>query len=108
MIRKWSQLECLKLTMKSMVTHQDGIELIKPTNANRSVYAIAFRPAGQTSRYKPSYSRWPGHPSCCHGFCQRDKFVTNSTILHRRIPAKTHAIATQGNCTYRRNVSGNC
>jgi len=42
------------------------------TIPNRSVYAIAFRPAGQTSRFKTSYPRWPGSPSWCHGFCQRE------------------------------------
>jgi hypothetical protein len=58
------------------------------------VYAIAFRPAGQTLRFKSSYSRCPGHHTWCHGFCQRDNFVTKSTLPHRNLPAKTRATPT--------------
>jgi hypothetical protein len=37
----------------------------------------------------------PGFPSWCHGFCHRDKFVKKSTLLHRSMPAKTHATVRQ-------------
>ena len=68
--------------------------------ANRSVCVIAFRPAGQTSRYKPSYPAVRSAPAAAGDSLLVSRFLpsrekSNSRIiLHRTTSAKTRATAT--------------